>query len=385
MDQQGRAAQFSVMMLATGSSLLFPVNLLSLSRENAMRTRLISIFIPVLIAIAAATYFTSCRHPAVLVDPAQLQMFNPLPDEVDSQNNPLSAAKENLGRMLYYESRLSKDQKTSCNSCHQLAKYGVDGQPVSDGFKGQKGTRNAPTVYNAAGHIAQFWDGRAPDVEEQAKGPVMNPVEMAMSSSKDVVAVLKSMPRYVDAFKQAFPGQKDPVTFENAALAIGAFERRLLTPSRWDRFLKGDRAALTDAEKAGFNKFMDAGCQACHAGTYLGGQLYQKLGAVLPYPDTSDPGRQAVTKQESDRLVFKVPSLRNIDQTAPYFHTGKVANLHEAVKEMGQYQLGKQLSDAEITSIITFLKSLTGEIPAEYVKPPELPKSTPQTPKPATT
>ena len=205
-------------------------------------------------------------------------MFKPLPDAVESQKNPITEAKVNLGRMLYYEPRLSKNQDISCNTCHDLAKYGVDGQPVSDGHKGQKGTRNAPTVYNAAGHFVQFWDGRAPDVEEQAKGPVMNPVEMAMSSDKAVVAVLKSMPEYVDAFKKAFPAEKDPVTFENTARAIGAFERRLMTPSRWDKFLKGDQAALSNAEKAGFNKFMEAGCQACHAGTYLGGEVYQKIG-----------------------------------------------------------------------------------------------------------
>jgi cytochrome c peroxidase len=240
-------------------------------------------------------------------------------------------------------------------------------------------------VYNAAGHFVQFWDGRAPDVEEQAKGPVMNPVEMAMSSDKAVVGVLKSMPGYVDAFRQAFPADKDPVTFENMARAIGVFERRLMTPSRWDKFLNGDQAALSNAEKAGFNKFMEAGCQACHAGAYLGGEVYERLGAVKPYPDTSDVGREAVTKQESDRMVFKVPSLRNIDKTGPYFHTGKVATLAEAVKEMAEYQLGKQMTDDEIASLVTFLKTLTGEIPAEYIKPPELPKSTAKTPKASNT
>jgi len=156
-----------------------------------------------------------------------------------------------------------------------------------------------------------------------------------------------------------------------------------VTPSRWDKFLNGDQAALSSAEKAGFNKFMEAGCQACHAGAYLGGEVYQKLGFVKPYPDTSDAGRETVTKQESDRLVFKVPSLRNIDRTQPYFHTGKVATLQEAVKEMGEYQLGKQLRDDEIASIVTFLKTLTGEIPLDYVKPPQLPKSTAKTPKPS--
>ena len=350
-----------------------------------MQNSRLPILIPLSIVLAAGMHLTCCGPKAVVVDTAQLKMFKALPDAVESQKNPLTEAKANLGRMLYYEPRLSKNHDVSCNSCHDLAKYGVDGQPVSDGHKGQKGTRNAPTVYNAAGHFVQFWDGRAPDVEEQAKGPVMNPVEMAMSSDKAVAAVLKSMPEYVEAFKKAFPADKDPVTFMNTARAIGVFERRLMTPSRWDKFLNGDQAALSNAEKAGFNKFMEVGCQACHAGAYLGGEVYQKLGAVKPYPDTSDAGRQAVTKQESDRLVFKVPSLRNIDKTGPYFHTGKVATLEEAVKEMAEYQLGKRLTDDEIASAVTFLKTLTGEIPAEYIKPPELPKSTAKTPKPSST
>jgi cytochrome c peroxidase len=354
-------------------------------RKTAMHNRLIPILIPLSIVLAAGMHLTSCGPKAVVVDTAQLKMFMALPDAVESQKNPITEAKVNLGRMLYYEPRLSKNQDVSCNSCHDLAKYGVDGQPVSDGHKGQKGTRNSPTVYNAAGHFVQFWDGRAPDVEEQAKGPVMNPVEMAMSSDKAVVGVLKSMPGYVDAFRQAFPADKDPVTFENMARAIGVFERRLMTPSRWDKFLNGDQAALSNAEKAGFNKFMEAGCQACHAGAYLGGEVYERLGALKPYPDTSDVGREAVTKQESDRMVFKVPSLRNIDKTGPYFHTGKVATLAEAVKEMAEYQLGKQMTDDEIASLVTFLKTLTGEIPAEYIKPPELPKSTAKTPKASNT
>jgi cytochrome c peroxidase len=312
-------------------------------------------------------------------------MFAPLPAAVESQKNPITEAKVYLGRMLYYENRLSRNDDVSCNSCHDLAKYGVDGQPVSDGHKGQKGKRNSPTVYNAAGQFVQFWDGRAADVEEQAKGPVMNPVEMAMSSPQAVVAVLNSMPEYVEAFQKAFPDDKDAVTFDNAARAIGVFERRLMTPSRWDKFLKGDQAALTSAEKAGFNKYMETGCQGCHAGAYLGGEMYQKLGAMKEYPDASDTGREDVTKQESDRLVFKVPSLRNIDKTGPYFHTGKVATPEEAVKEMAEYQLGKQLKDDDIASIMTFLKTLTGEIPAEYIKQPELPKSTAKTPKPSNT
>ena len=337
------------------------------------------------IAIAASLCLAGCGPKPVPVDPTQLAMFKPLPEVVESQKNPISLAKVDLGRTLYYDPRLSKNQDVSCNTCHDLAKYGVDGQQVSDGDKGQKGTRNAPTVYNAAGHFVQFWDGRAVDVEEQAKGPVLNPVEMAMPSDKAVVALLKSIPEYVDAFKKAFPNDKDPVTLENAARAIGVFERRLVTPARWDKFLKGDQTALTDAEKAGFNKFMETGCQACHAGAYLGGQIYQKLGLAAPYPDTSDLGREAVTKEDSDRMVFKVPSLRNVARTAPYFHNGKVGTLEEAVKSMGQYQLGKQLKDEDVASIVTFLKTLTGAIPVEYIQPPVLPKSTDKTPKPSNT
>ena len=217
--------------------------------------------------------------------------------------------------MLFFEPRLSKSQKISCNSCHDLATYGVDNQPTSDGHKGQMGDRNSPTVYNAAAHFAQFWDGRAADVEAQAKGPVLNPVEMAMPAEPVVVKVLESMPEYVDAFTRAFPDDKKPVTYDNMARAIGAFERKLMTPSRWDAFLKGDQTALTPEEKVGFKTFIDAGCQTCHSGALLGGTLYQKMGLVKPFPRSADPGRAKVTKTAADQGVFKVPSLRNIEKT----------------------------------------------------------------------
>jgi cytochrome c peroxidase len=308
-------------------------------------------------------------------------MFAPLPDAVENPKNPLSEGKIKLGRMLYYEPRLSRSQQVSCNTCHLLDQYGADGEPVSTGHNGLKGKRNAPTVYNAAGHFVQFWDGRAADVEQQAKGPVTNPVEMAMSSESTVIAVLKSMPEYVAAFHQAFPGQADPVTFDNMAAAIGAFERKLVTPSRWDRFLKGDANALTAAEKEGFNKFVEAGCAACHNGAYVGGMLYQKIGVVKPWSQDSDPGRFGVTKQESERGVFKVPSLRNIEKTGPYFHSGKVPQLDGAVALMAEYQTGRALSGKDIAAIVVWLHTLTGEIPAGYVKKPALPPSTRQTPQ----
>ena len=336
----------------------------------------------VLIALVSLAGLGCGRQPSSTIDPAKLKMFAPLPEAFPAQAAALTEEKINLGRMLYYEPRLSKSQKISCNTCHGLSTYGVDGEPTSDGHKGQKGDRNSPTVYNSAGHFVQFWDGRAANVEEQAKGPVLNPVEMAMPNDRQVIAVLKSIPEYAGAFKKAFPEDRDPVTYDNMAKAIGAFERKLVTPARWDKFLKGDQAALTEEEKVGFNTFTTAGCQACHAGALLGGNLYQKLGLVKPYPDASDPGRAKVTKSDADRMFFKVPSLRNIEKTGPYFHNGKVAALDQAVAHMAEYQLGKPLSETEVRSIIAFLKSLTGEIPADYIKPPALPKSTSKTPKP---
>ena len=316
------------------------------------------------------------------VDEARLKMFAPLPEVVQAASGPASQELIDLGRMLYYEKRLSKGQDLSCNSCHDLAAFGVDNQQTSDGHKGQRGDRNSPTVYNAAGHVAQFWDGRAPDVEAQAKGPVLNPVEMAMPSEHFVISVLESMPPYVDAFKKAFPNDPAPITYDNVGKAIGAFERKLVTPSRWDAFLKGDESALTAEEKAGFKMFTDAGCQACHAGALVGGSSFQKVGAVKPFPRTEDPGRFKVTKAEADREVFKVPSLRNIEKTGPYFHDGKTATLEAAVRDMGEYQLGRTLTDQEVGQIVVFLRTLTGQLPTDYIKEPALPPSTAKTPKP---
>ena len=316
------------------------------------------------------------------IDPAKLAVFAPLPDAIPAITDTAMEEQINLGRMLFYETRLSRSQKISCNSCHMLDKYGVDGQPTSEGYKGQKGDRNSPTVYHASSHFAQFWDGRAADVEEQAKGPVLNPVEMAMPSAKQVIAVLESMPEYVAAFTKAFPQDKHPVTYDNMGKAIGAFERNLVTPARWDKFLKGDQAALTDEEKTGLNRFLTAGCQNCHSGALLGGNMYRRMGVVKDYPDQSDLGRAKVTKADADKMFFKVPSLRNIEKTGPYFHNGKVEAIEEAVAQMADYQTGQRLSPADARAIVTFLKTLTGELPTEYIKQPKLPGSTSATPKP---
>jgi cytochrome c peroxidase len=311
-----------------------------------------------------------------------LASFSSLPAQFDSQLNPASESKVALGRMLFYDKRLSKNHDVSCNSCHDLAKFGVDGRRFSTGHKKQLGGRNSPTVYNAGGHIAQFWDGRAETLEDQAKGPVTNPVEMAMPNPERVVETLKSIPQYVELFQKAFPNEKDPVTFDNAAKAIGVFERGLVTPSRFDKFVKGDTKALTAKEKDGLKTFVETGCTTCHNGAAVGGSSFQRLGLVEPYPDQEDLGRFGITQDEADKMKFRVPSLRNVEKTGPYFHTGKLTKLDEVVKTMARHQLGKNLTNQEVGSIVAFLKSLTGEIPTAYIKAPALPPSTATTPKP---
>ena len=320
---------------------------------------------------------------AVQPDDPRLAPFKPaLPASYPLAGAAAAEDKIALGRMLYFETRLSKNHDISCNTCHSLTDYGVDGTKVSTGHKKQQGNRNAPTVYNAAGHFVQFWDGRAKDVEEQAQGPVLNPVEMAVPSAAKAEATLRSIPTYAELFKKAFPEQANPVTLANAASAIGAFERRLVTPGRWDKFLGGDADALTVDEQVGLGKFLETGCNACHMGTLLGASMFQKLGLAKAWPVDTDAGRFAVTKQDADRMMFKVPSLRNVEKTAPYFHDGSAATLDEAVRLMARHQLGKELGDGDVKSIVGFLKSLTGAIPQEYVKTPALPPSGPKTPKP---
>ena len=311
-----------------------------------------------------------------------LSMFGPaLPANLFINNKKPSEDLIDLGRELYYEKRLSKSQTISCNSCHNLSNYGVDNEATSPGHKGQRGDRNSPTVYNAAGHIAQFWDGRAATLEEQALGPILNSVEMAMPSNKKVLEVVNSMPEYVTAFKKAFPEDSNPVTYDNIGKAIGTFERGLVTPAPFDKYFAGDKSALTTQQVRGL-KLFEQSCATCHAGTYFGGDMYQKLGKEKPWPDLNDLGRYKVTRDKSDRMVFKVPSLRNIAKTGPYYHDGGVKTLDEAVKLMAKHQTTKELSDGEVKDIVAFLDSLTGELPAEYIEEPSLPKSTSKTPKP---
>ncbi|WP_018290977.1 cytochrome-c peroxidase [Verrucomicrobium sp. 3C] len=315
------------------------------------------------------------------VDPDQAkQIFGVLPKVADNLQNPVTPEKVTLGKSLYFERRLSKSSSISCNSCHDLGMAGADGLSTSLGYRWQLGTRNAPSVLNAALEFSQFWDGRAKDVEEQAKGPIVNPKEMA-ATKELVVQRLKSIPAYVDAFHKAFPEDKDPVSYENTAKAIAAFERTLMTPSRFDQFIAGNPSALSEQERQGLNTFVGLGCTACHNGVGIGGGSFQKFGAIHKPDWLKDLGRYEVTKNEADKYVFKVPSLRNVALTAPYFNDGSVWSLEEAVKIMAYAQLGRTLTDADAKSIVAFLNSLS-EDPTLTVPTPVLPPSSLSTPKP---
>jgi len=310
-----------------------------------------------IVAIAAAVVINSTS--AVALDPFA-SAFSPLPDL--PQLSAKDSAKVELGKALYLDTILSESRKISCSSCHRLDKFGVDNEPTSPGHNGKRGDRNSPSSFNAALHISQFWDGRAADVEEQALGPVLNSVEMAMPSEAVVMQRLKESENYAKLFKAAFPDEANPLSFKNVGRAIGAFERRLITPGKFDKYLKGDETALSAAEKKGLEKFVQTGCIGCHAGALVGGQMYQKLGLVKPYP-TNDLGRFNVTKKDEDKFFFKVPSLRNVEKTGPYFHDGSVKTIEEAVQLMGRHQLGRELSAEDVSSIVTFLHALTGEVP----------------------
>lgn len=304
-----------------------------------------------------------------LYEQASMRFF-PLPEAAPNPDNEATAAKEELGRLLYFDNRLSFNETISCNSCHSLATFGVDNLSFSPGDFGELGGRNSPTVLNAALHLAQFWDGRAKDVEEQAGMPILNPVEMAIPSEEFLVGRLAKVPEYSDKFAAAFPGDEPALTYRNIALALAAFERTLLTPSRFDDYLNGDLAALTVEEKAGMEAFMMLGCSACHNGYTMGGSSFRKFGLQDDYwthtrSDEIDEGRFAVTGDEADKYVFKVASLRNVAKTGPYFHDGSVEDLEGALRVMGSAQLGRTLTEEEAAGIAAFLRSLTGELPTE--------------------
>lgn len=306
-------------------------------------------------------------------------VFRSLPEVADDPVNPITPERVALGRALFHDTRLSKSRDLACASCHALDGFGVDTRPAamergtSFGEAGQFGDRNAPSVYNAAFSFAQFWDGRASNVEEQAKGPVLNPIEMAMPDEASVVAVLNSIPGYAPLFAAAFPTDTPAISYDNMARAIGAFERKLVTPAPFDRFMAGEDAALGADQRAGLELFLNAGCASCHEGPGVGGGMYQKLGLLKPY-SVQDVGRYKITEREEDRFFFKVPALRNVTETGPFFHDGSIKSIDAAVRIMAVHQTpSAPLDDAQVRLLVAFLESLTGVPPADLIAAPQLP------------
>lgn len=345
-----------------------------------MKTKLIVCAVAVALAAGAVS-----ADDTALRDKTKAAGLQALPFGAGKVNgNTLTHEKIELGAMLFFDPRLSASHVISCNSCHNLGLGGDDNLPTSVGHGWQKGPRNAPTVLNAVYNKAQFWDGRAEDLKAQAKGPVQAAVEMA-NKPEVVVATLESMPEYVARFGRAFPGEPDPVTFDNMARAIEAFEATLVTPaSPFDAWLDGDDNAMTEDQKQGLDLFLGKGCSACHTGVNIGGQAYFPFGLIKkPGADIlppNDKGRFEVTKTASDEYVFRAAPLRNVALTAPYFHSGQVWDLEQAVGIMSNAQLGTTMADHEAKLIVAFLKSLTGEQPR--VQYPILPPKTAGTPRP---
>jgi len=308
-------------------------------------------------------YFINCKpstESLKLMNEAK-ETFGVIPAAMPGAEND-SAERVELGKTLYFDKALSVDDTISCNSCHNLENSGngTDNAMVSTGVDGQKGGRNSPTVLNAGFHVAQFWDGRAADLKEQAKGPILNPIEMGMPDANAVIAKVKTNKKYLGLFKKAFPDAEESITYDNLAEAIAAFERTLITKDRFDDFINGNARALTPDEQTGLTHFMEKGCSSCHNGNLIGGNSYRKLGLANEYT-TTDVGRFEVTKATEDKFVFKVPSLRNIANTGPYFHDGSIKTLEDAVKKMGWHQLDLKLSDEETSKIVLFLKALSAK------------------------
>jgi cytochrome c peroxidase len=308
-----------------------------------------------------------------------------LPDKApEPPDNPTTAAKVELGKMLYFDPRLSSTGTVSCFSCHNVMEGGDDHMTTSAGVHGLKGGRNAPTVWNAAFHSVQFWDGRAPSLEEQSKGPPVNPIEMGMRDLDAVIDRIRHIPGYRPYFEQAF-GPGDMVTMDNAARAIAAYERTLITPgSAYDRYAKGDKTALTPQQLRGMQTFAEVGCTSCHQGPAFNGPplpagtgffmkfpTYPESPYVAKYKLADDPGRFNATKDEADRMMWRVPTLLNLTYTAPYMHTGTVKTLPEAVRVMASTQLNRTLDDAQVGDVVAFLESLTGKFPQQTM--PRLP------------
>ncbi|WP_363349269.1 cytochrome c peroxidase [Methylocystis echinoides] len=329
-----------------------------------------------LVAGFAAPAAAGALDPKKLLDEAKA-VFQPLP-AVPVAKDSVDAARVELGRRLFFENRVSMDGNVNCAHCHLPDRQASDGLPKAIGVFGKENPRNAPSIFNAALNVKQHWRGDRESLEDQAEKSLLGPASFGNPDQATAMGKLKAIPAYPEAFAKAFPGDKDPVNSRNWGVAVGAFERTLLTPSKFDAFLSGDVKALTPQQLAGLRLFIDTGCAACHNGVGVGGNSFQKFGVVEDYwketgAKTPDKGRADVTKNDVDLYVFKVPSLRNVAKTAPYFHDGSVEDLPKAVEIMGKTQLGKTLSRQETADIVAFLGALTGAAPANYAAPEPFP------------
>jgi cytochrome c peroxidase len=297
------------------------------------------------------------------------RFFEPLDDAMPGAQDD-SAARIELGKKLFFDKRLSINDSQSCASCHKLDDgfAGVDNLSTSPGARGELGNRNSPTVLNAGWQDAQFWDGRAEDLEAQAREPILNPIEMGMPDERTVEDKVRAIDEYRASFAEAFAGEEPALSYHNITRAIAAFERSLITPSRFDDFLEGDRTALSEAELRGLESFLKLDCNSCHDGMLVGGETYEPLGKEHPYENQADQGIYEISGDEDDRMVFKVAPLRNVALTAPYFHDGKIASLDEAIRKMGKLQLNEELDDSQVNDIASFLKALTDKNREKYLE-----------------
>jgi cytochrome c peroxidase len=332
----------------------------------------------VFVALSLATNDAPAAETSLL---AQAQaLFTPLPKDFATADRPIEAATVQLGRMLFFETRVSVDGTVSCARCHQPALYGTDALPRSVGAEHRVHPRHVPTVLNAAAQFVQHWRGDRTSVEDQAMKALTAPPTFGNATYDAAMAKLKAIPQYGDLFARAFPGVANPITADNWGTAIGAYMRTLVTPSPFDAFLKGQDGTFSESARAGLAKFIQLGCAACHNGLGVGGGMYQKFGLVEDYwkatgSGTIDRGRADVTQDPADLYVFKVPSLRNVAMTPPYFHDGSVTTLPAAVRVMARVQLGEKLSDGEVADIVAFLETLTGPLPSDFATVPALPSA----------
>lgn len=336
-----------------------------------------------IVAATVAALAQSADGDQALLDRAK-QLFKPLPADAGTAQYPVTPERVALGKALFFETRVSADGRVSCGNCHLPMFYGTDALAQSVGNQGKILPRNVPTVFNTALQFAQHYGGNRVDVEEQAVKALISPLAYGNKDYAAAESKLRALPGYRAMFEKAFPGEAEPVTSQNWGKAIGAYERVLLTPAPFDRYLAGDTTALSEKAKLGLDKFINTGCAGCHSGVTVGGQMYQKFGITQDYWTLTgstekeifkgrDKGRFQDTKKDEDAYIFKVQQLRNVAVTPPYFHDGSVEKLTDAVRIMAKLQLGRDLAETDVSDIVAFLESLTGEVPAQFVSMPNLP------------